>query len=456
MHKIVAIAWVTVRGAIRSRVVLTLTGVLVAVVIGFPLMVRGDGTLAGHVQILIGFTLRAVGFILGLAAVGSGCGAFALEIQNRQIQLLVTKPVRPIEIWLGKALGLILLQGVLLGCCGAGLYGMLRWTAQAERWEAAEWAGLHDRILVSRAVAVPFVLDAPGQAREIYEREVVTDPMLAQADRMDAMRAILRQIEAQSFSIGPGAERTWPVRLPFLSDTECPLMLQFRFAKSIPDIETVSGVWRIRAPGSSVSHEQRGEWRPQVLNRIWIPADVVQGGKDLEISFFNQDPVAGLLFDPHRGVEVQMQRGTFEMNLLRALGGMFFRLILLTAVGLAAGTLFSLPVAGLCSFCLVLLLQLGDYVTGMAAQHRYFGEGSSQDSAATVAADRSLRLMYRTLDTVIRPLRGLDAVEAVASGRRISWGQTGSAFAIQVLLYGGILAWLSAAGLRRRELGAIV
>lgn len=455
MRRIAAIAGLTMRGAVRSRIVGILALTLAGMVIGLPLTVSGDGTLEGHLQVLLGFSLGAVGGLLGLAAVGSGCGAMAMDIQDRKIQLLATKPVRPLEIWLGKALGLLLLQGLLLAGCGAGVYGMLRWTLRSERWNdpaSVEGAGA---LLVSRASAVPAVAGAREQAQAVYDREVGTDPMLAAADRSLALAAILRRVEAQGFTVAPGGERVWPVRLPSAPDGRRPLTLQFRFAKSVPDIETVSGIWRIRVPGTGRAFEQAGAWRPQIRNRLSVPAEVAGRSRDLELSFENRDAAAALLFDPRRGVELQVEQGTFETNFLRALGLIYCRLILLTAIGLAVGTMFSLPVAVLCAFCLVLLLHLGDTLDAMAAQPRYFGTGSGQDSALVSVADRGLRGMYWMLDAGVRPLQGPNPAEALAGGRRISWRESGHAAGLQIGLYGGILAILSAASLRRRELGAV-
>ncbi|MDZ4198094.1 MAG: hypothetical protein U1E27_02290, partial [Kiritimatiellia bacterium] len=113
MRSLWAIALCTLRGTIRARGVWILAALLATLVIALPLTLQGDGTPAGQARVLIGFTLGAVSAVLSLAALGSGCAAVALEIQNRQIHQLVTKPVRPLTLWLGKWLGLMLLQAAM-------------------------------------------------------------------------------------------------------------------------------------------------------------------------------------------------------------------------------------------------------------------------------------------------------------------------------------------------------
>ena len=101
MNRILAIAGIAIRNAVRSRVVIILLGILLLVIIGLPLTVKGDGTIAGQVRILLSYTLGFVSFILSLATLWAGCAAVSLEIQEKQIHLVVTKPVRRVQIWLG-------------------------------------------------------------------------------------------------------------------------------------------------------------------------------------------------------------------------------------------------------------------------------------------------------------------------------------------------------------------
>ncbi|MBU4459810.1 MAG: hypothetical protein KJ579_04515, partial [Verrucomicrobia bacterium] len=88
MTRIPAIAAVTVRGAIRSRVLVSLLAVLALVIVGLPLSIKGDGTVGGMVQVLLSYTLEFAGLILALAIVWAGCGAVSLEVRDRQIHLI--------------------------------------------------------------------------------------------------------------------------------------------------------------------------------------------------------------------------------------------------------------------------------------------------------------------------------------------------------------------------------
>ncbi|MDZ4198263.1 MAG: hypothetical protein U1E27_03160, partial [Kiritimatiellia bacterium] len=333
------------------------------------------------------------------------------------------------------------------------LLGMIRWTFRPARIHPEDRMALEENALTARAVAIP---EAPNMKSALQDavrhfEEQENSPKIASIP--GALETIRRRIETQSFIVPPGHARSWPLRLPFIPDPERPLILEFRLTKSVPDIEPVPGIWILGATGSEAPLEQPGAWRPMTLHRLVLSAGLAQGERDLTLTFVNLDPGASILFEPGRGIELLAARGSFESNLFRALLVLLSRLAFLTAVGLAAGTLFSLPVAVFFSFSLALLLHLNAYVGSIALQGNAWGEGDGVSRAAQIA-NRGIRTVYQALHTVLGPLDDPGATQTAASGRRISWETTGRALWIHIGLYGGALALLSVAALRRRELGA--
>src|SRR5436190_16992898 len=118
MSKVLAIAGIAIRNAIRSRVVVVLLGLLLVAIVALPLTIKGDGTIAGTVQVLLRYTLGAVTIILSIATLWAGCAAISMEVQEHQVHLVVTKPVYRAQLWLGKWLGLFILNTVLLTLAG--------------------------------------------------------------------------------------------------------------------------------------------------------------------------------------------------------------------------------------------------------------------------------------------------------------------------------------------------
>ena len=121
MRRILAIALLTLRAAIRYRVVLVMACVLIASVIVLPLIIRDDGTAQGFSQIILTYTLTLTTALLGFATLWLSCGILAREIEEAQMQMVAVKPIARWQIWLGKWLGILALNAVLLAITGAAV-----------------------------------------------------------------------------------------------------------------------------------------------------------------------------------------------------------------------------------------------------------------------------------------------------------------------------------------------
>src|SRR5215469_2608341 len=136
MQRILAIAWLTWKAAIRFRLFAVVAVLLVLAVVGLPLIIKDDGTAKGFTEIILTYTLSAVTVLLGISTLWLSCGTLARDIEECQIQVVATKPIARWQIWLGKWLGIVSLNASLLALSGACVYGLLQW--RANRLPAAE------------------------------------------------------------------------------------------------------------------------------------------------------------------------------------------------------------------------------------------------------------------------------------------------------------------------------
>ncbi len=148
MQRLLAIAWLTWKAAFRFRLFLVLVLLLLASVMGLPLLIKDDGTARGFTQILLTYTLSVITALLGLCTLWLSCGTLARDIDECQIQVVAVKPVARWQIWLGKWLGVVTLNAALLAISGAGVCGVLLW--RATKLPPAERAVLRNEILVAR------------------------------------------------------------------------------------------------------------------------------------------------------------------------------------------------------------------------------------------------------------------------------------------------------------------
>src|SRR3974390_2431842 len=127
MQRLFAIFWLTWKAAFRFRLFIVIAGLLLASVVGLPLIIKDDGTARGFTQILLTYTLSSISALLGLSTLWLAFGTLARDIEECQLQMVAVKPIARWQIWLGKWLGLVSLNAVLLALSGASVYGLLQW-----------------------------------------------------------------------------------------------------------------------------------------------------------------------------------------------------------------------------------------------------------------------------------------------------------------------------------------
>src|ERR1017187_8175117 len=151
MQRIFAIAWLTWKAALRFKLFLVIAALLLAAVVGLPLVIKDDGTARGFTQIILTYTLSAITALLGLSTLWLSCGTLARDIEECQIQVVATKPIARWQIWLGKWLGIVTLNAVLLAISGGCVFGLLQW--RAGKLPGAKKKILREQFLVPRGSA---------------------------------------------------------------------------------------------------------------------------------------------------------------------------------------------------------------------------------------------------------------------------------------------------------------
>ena len=126
MQRLLAIALLTWKAAFRFRLFLVVAVLLLASVIGLPILIKDDGTARGFTQILLTYTLSTITGLLGLSTLWLACGTLARDIEECQLQMVAVKPVARWQIWLGKWLGIMSLNAVLLAISGTSVFFLLQ------------------------------------------------------------------------------------------------------------------------------------------------------------------------------------------------------------------------------------------------------------------------------------------------------------------------------------------
>src|SRR5215204_1909349 len=170
MQRCLAIAFLTWKAAFRFRLFWVLAILLLGSVVVLPLLIKDDGTARGFTQILLTYTLAVITSLLGVATLWLACGILAKDIEECQLQMVAVKPIPRWQIWLGKWLGLMMLNLALLFLSGASVYVLLQW--RAGRLPPQQQQVLRKEILVARGSLTPPPPDIERDVQRIFEQRV--------------------------------------------------------------------------------------------------------------------------------------------------------------------------------------------------------------------------------------------------------------------------------------------
>jgi hypothetical protein len=125
---------------------------------------------------------------------------------------------------------------------------------------------------------------------------------------------------------------------------------------------------------------------------------------------------------------------------------------LLAALGLAAASFLSFPVATFFSLAMLVVVLSGGTLADAIGSGSVAAGNKETGMAGHSVADVVLIPMFKGMLAVINLVQNFSPIDSLSSGRSISWGELGMAFAQIVLLLGGIIAVIGIILFNRREL----
>jgi hypothetical protein len=458
MQRIFAIAWLTWKAALRFKLFLVIAVLLILAVVGLPLVIEDDGTAQGFTQIILTYTLSAITALLGLSTLWLSCGTLARDIEECQIQVVATKPIARWQIWLGKWLGIVSLNAVLLALSGGCVYGLLQW--RATKLPAAEQTILRQQILVARGSARPpdNTAEIEAETDRILQGRLKQNPEMAgltDAERKEVRKMIREGVKADSQLVPPNYQRTWQIDLGFAKNYlhGKPLQLRVKFNSAQKNAAgTFVALWEIGDPNSPDARRLAPmSLAPDTFHEFEIPPDLFDANGLLTITFVNPNDTA-LLFPLDDGMEVLYPEGGFALNFARGLAIIFCWMALLAALGLAAASLLSFPVAAFFALAMMLVVFSSGTLAESVDSGTVAGGNAETGVAGHSMADVVLIPAFKGVLAVVSLAKNFSPIDALSSGRSIPWSELGLAFTQIVLLLGGFFAAAGIIFFSRREL----
>ena len=458
MRRMWAVARNTIRQALRMKVVAIFVVLLLVLLPAMGLTATGDGTLKGRLQTFVSYGLSLTGLLLSLLTILVSIYTVTSDIEYRQIYTVVTKPIRRYQIVLGKVLGVIVLDVVLLALFAGIVYGVTSWIPRFVNATDEERQAAQNEFYTARASLVPPLVDVQKEVEATYRKLSKEDlaTIYPNMSREEVFKQLTNRKRLEKRAAAVGQMLVWEFHNVRVHDPNQSLFVRFKYDVSVtPQDEQVYGQWQIGDPRQfqpgAQSQLQTPIWQQtrkdivRKFHELEVPASVVAKDGYLAVGFYNPPPLneTVVLFPIEDGLEVLYKADTFTGNFVRAALLILCRLVFLACLGGLAASFLSFPVAIL--FCVVIFFT-GTVSGFIVESFGYMSENTSRIYAYTVQA-------------IIQFLPQFDKynpTQFLIPARLMTWSFLGQVALVMVMIKGLVLLALALLIFSFRELAKVV
>lgn len=457
-----AVANIVLRESTRQWYTGAFIIVLLVVLPLVPLAIDA-GPLRYRVQAFLSWSLGVTFGLAGLLTLVLSCATVALEIRDRQIWQTLTKPLDRLSYIIGKWLGVVLVNAVLLIVSGVSILLFVEYMRTQPAQNFMDETAVRDEVLVARVGARPEVVQPTAeQVRIAVDGLIASDPTLRAElddktrDEATVRRALSEQVRRDALAaqrqIAPAESRTF-------------VFQGLQRARELQSNVALSFFFHI---GASNPHEQHpvifafkdGRW----IDRIFVPAqrhtqlipwNYVDPDGSLTIEIRNlgvrDDQFfagSGTINWDADGVEVLFKVGGFEANFVRAFLLEWIKLAFLAMLGICCATVLSFPVALLFTTTVYFVGLLSPFLA--AAIDNYWINPA--DYWLVQAFQGVIRAIAVAAHFALSGFGEVSGESLLVEGRLVSWWSVGRTLLVIGVIWTGLTALIGWAIFRRKEL----
>jgi hypothetical protein len=438
MRSLWALVGNTMAQALRLKIAVVFSILLLVLLPVMSLVMVGDGTIKGRLQSFISYGLSLTSLLLCVLTIIVSTYTVSSDIQQKQVYTVLTKPVRRYQYLCGKFLGVVLLDVVLLAAFSGLIYGLTSAIPSLLGTDAQQMQELRNEFFCARASLVP-TLDEKEIAREVarqYRNLREAGELPAEMDENQVIAELTHQRELARRSAAPASQITWEFTGVKPPQPDQPFFVRYKYEVSVEPLDlNILGRWYV---GDIRQYQYGYEMKTPIyvlerrdiirtFHEISVPANALASDGYLAVMFENPVQNNTVVMFP-QGVEFLYKADSFTFNFIRATLVIFARLIFLAALGVSACTWLSFPVAVM--VCCVVYFAAS--ISGFFLESIEF-------------LSKSWGLLYSlTIRPVIKLLPEFDKynpINNIVSARLLSWAVLGWVFAVMVGVKAVVL-WL--------------
>jgi ABC-type transport system involved in multi-copper enzyme maturation permease subunit len=480
---VLAIARNVVTEAVRIKISVVFIVMLIFAMAALPLLLDENTPLRYRVQSFLQWGTGGSFWLLALLTLFFAAGSVAFEQRDKQIWQTMTKPVAAWKYVLGKWVGVMALNAVLLAVSLSGVFMfteyLRRQPAEGEairQVAAAEGPAplgadrviLETQVLAARQTRQPnfgVSEDAP-EFKAAYDTFVrngrmndstfATDPAQAAKIRDD----LLTQLTNVRRSVAPGQRGDWEFDgLLEAKRRNLPLTLRFKLnaGGNLP-----MDVYRVTVFFQDVPIAVRPV-SLGVVQSLTIPyPNLIDNDGKARITFINGEVAQNLAMpggvgvrpnaelmsvDPKEGLELSYNDGSFAGNMFRVGFVLWLKLAMLGILAICCATFLSFPVACLVAFTTFIAAEGAVFLTESL---RYY-DATDQITKEISYWKIPVRVIGLAVSNMFQPYGELDPTTKLVDGRLMSWGSV-AAGTTYVIAMGLALFAIAVTVFRKREL----
>ncbi len=204
--------------ALRMGIALIFIVALLVLLVVMPLILSSEDRVTYMIQRFLTYSTAIVSVLLGLMTVLLAARSVSLELSSRQAHMTLTKPLARWQYLLGKWLGVVLLNAVLVTVAGVAIYGFTMSIARNPALNEFDRGAVHREVLTARLAMVPEPMDIGWDAmfdnmlQEKQQRDPekfgeVGDPIGALPE--PARQEIVAEAVARFYTIDGGSSKQY-------------------------------------------------------------------------------------------------------------------------------------------------------------------------------------------------------------------------------------------------------
>ncbi|NUM34340.1 MAG: hypothetical protein HUU50_07340 [Candidatus Brocadiae bacterium] len=455
MSAILAIAFKVLQEAKKTKPALLLFFFVIFLLFLFPFTLKSDGTLNGQIQLFIGYSLLILSLALYSNSIFFSVLSFTSEIKGKQFYLIDCKSISRWQFFVGKFLGMAILNFFALVFMGLILLFLILYIKETQG-TAEERADVQEKIFTSYQGIEPHTSMEKlfSMVDKEYQKRKAENRLPSNMSEEEIKSQIKSQIQQQLQVIPYGYQRIWHFHnLPSgLKSSQQKIKLRYKIFLSDAGSSFLCKVYWQAGKGTNL-YAVEDKVKAGEYYEFTFPSDTVEENNTLEVHFFHKDEKAGMIYFPiEKGIELFYPYGSFYGNYIKTLLLVYLLSCFLVALSLFASTFLTFPIAVFLGLFILFLGLIAPFLMEISS----LGQGIENSEKEILWERIPDILSYAILQAsffIIPDFFYYAPLESLALGRYMTWSIVGESILKLILLRATLFSILGCFLFKHREVG---